>query len=185
MTSTCVLGQDSIDSIQAEGVNKNSNNGIEIFNSGWQNHNHIFDYQIVTFEANRGALGYTYLFKPFVKWKFGARFGGWYRETGQDVPAFQARKNYVYSASLVVNYSVWKGLNIQSETGLSQVFSKPFKSNTTSVSPKWERPIYDQRLILNTIFYKHFIVNMGYQISYDPLPNIFYSYWLFGLGLKI
>jgi hypothetical protein len=173
------------DNEQIQEKNDTLTSNFSFFDSGWKRHNHILDYQFVAFEANSGALGYSYLFKPIEKLKIGARLGGWFRYTGQDVPAFQARKSYIYSISALVNFNVWRSFNVQSETGLSQAYSRPQKTNSFSQYSKWESVFYEQRIIINTVVYKHFLLNFGYQITFDPTPNNFYNTWLFGVGFKI
>lgn len=158
----------------------------EVFNSGWKKNNHLLDYQTIgLITANAGAVGYTYLYKPFERWKFGMRVGGWYRETRDDKLVMYARKRYIYSVSFVFNYSIWKGFNIHYENGLSQVHSQPMKTNTKSLYSKWEEPSFDQRIMLNSIWLKHLALNFGFQIRYYHRAKFWGSNPCLSIGIKI
>jgi hypothetical protein len=138
-----------------------------IFNPEWKMHNHIFDFQTIgLFQSNAGALGYTYLFKTSEKFRFGLRIGAWYRQTRDADLATLARKRYIYSGSLVLNFKVWKVISFHYEGGVSQAYSEPLNSNTTSIKARFEEPSIDQRIMLNTIWFQHFVFNVGYQFRY-------------------
>lgn len=155
-----------------------------VWNSGWKKSNHIVDFKFSEFEPDLGALGYSYVHKPIEHLKFGFRFGMWYRKSKQDIPSNSARNHLTYSTDLLVNYSIWKFVNIEASTGYASYYYWPRNSNTTSTSSDFGSPFFTQRVGLNLIFDTHYILNIGAQFTFDELPNNWYTSLYWGIGYK-